>query len=76
MNKFLNPSITHLTILIVSVLIGACASKNDNHSIDVYQTSAAGDNLKLISSKIAKKALLMAKNLVYKLSPIRNFRSI
>ncbi|RPD94575.1 glycosyl hydrolase family 30 [Aureibaculum marinum] len=68
--------ISWLSLMVMSSLILSCTSKkeNQNYSIDVYQTSQAGDNLKLITNTEAKTTSKEIKQVTLELLPNEQFQ--
>jgi len=63
----------HITLYILFI---ACSSKNTNHNyqVDVYQTSEAGDNLKLISSNSDWQQEVETDKVTLRINPHQKFQ--
>jgi glucosylceramidase len=69
-------TIRWLPLLIISIVFVSCSPKSvkQDYVIDVYQTSQAGDNLKLISSDETKTTSTEVKKVTLELLPNEEFQ--
>ena len=74
--KFDILTIGWLPLLLISIVFVSCSPKsaNQDYVIDVYQTSHAGDNLKLISSDEPKTTSTEVKKVTLQLLPNEEFQ--
>lgn len=70
------PKIRWLPLVVISIVFVSCSPKSANldYVIDVYQTSNAGDNLKLISSDKRKTISTEVKKVTFQLFPNEEFQ--
>ncbi|MGB0429321.1 MAG: glycoside hydrolase family 30 protein [Bacteroidia bacterium] len=64
----MNSYFTLIKLCIIGGLMVSCTSKNNDYTINVYQTSQAGDNLKLITNAATKPTHSNAKKLSLKIN--------
>ncbi len=74
MFKFSLPNISLLQILILLSIISSCSPANNEYGIEVYQTSQAGDNLKLITESAAAETVGKSKKLSLSINPDQKFQ--
>lgn len=74
--RFKNPKRTYLLVLVMFIMFVSCVSKktNQNYVIDVYQTSQAGDNLKLMSSDEVDTTVAKGNKITLRLLPNEEFQ--
>lgn len=70
------PKITWLPFLVITIMFGSCSPKSayQDYVSDIYQTSYAGDNLKLISSDEAKTTSTEVEKVTLQLLPNEEFQ--
>jgi len=68
--------ITWLQYLLMAIVLVSCSPKSayQDYSSDVYQTSQAGDNLKLLSNEVAKTSSSKVKKVTLALFPNEEFQ--
>ncbi len=76
LKKFDMPRIIRLPFLVISIVLVSCSPKSDNKDFvpEIYQTSYAGDNLKLITSDEAPADASKVKKVALQLLPDEEFQ--
>ncbi|MFK7749972.1 MAG: glycoside hydrolase family 30 beta sandwich domain-containing protein [Kordia sp.] len=74
MSKLTNLNTVFLKTLIVCFLITACTSKKNNFSIDIYQTSQSGDNLKHLLENASEQLISNSKKVNLVIKPDQKFQ--
>ncbi|WP_162819882.1 glycoside hydrolase family 30 beta sandwich domain-containing protein [Kordia sp. SMS9] len=73
--KLTKPNTTFLKTLIAAILITACTSKKSEFSsVEVYQTSASGDNLKLIPQNAMQSSTDNGEKISLLIKPNQKFQ--